>query len=53
MKFLKGESTKDFPAACNHDISEEDAQMQYINEYRRYFKFIDMLRQKLRSKIKK
>ena len=43
MKFLKNDK-QEIDKICNHDGSEEDTQLQYINEYKRYFKFLDKLK---------
>mmetsp|Transcript_21437 Transcript_21437/g.33121 ORF Transcript_21437/g.33121 Transcript_21437/m.33121 type:complete len:182 (+) Transcript_21437:761-1306(+) len=46
-------NTKGLKVYCSHMESEEDVQMRYLSEYKRYLKFVRSLREKLSHDIPK
>ena len=56
MEFLKGQKGSagvagESDASCDHFQSEEDIQIAYLDEYRRYLEFANLLKEKLREEI--
>jgi len=56
LEFLKGQKgsvgfSGESDASCDHFHSEEDIQIAYLDEYKRYLEFANLLKEKLRQDI--